>query len=122
MGYRSDVKALIYPVSSEHSLIEYDKLKLLMNTTFKNVLDSWGDDYFTWDDHHRVLKFAANSVKWYDSYPDVDLFTKFLTEVRDLEYEYEFLRIGEDDNDVESDSTGDAQGYMYVSRSIEVSF
>ena len=52
----------------------------------------------------------------------MDLFTKFLTEVRDLEYEYEFLRIGEDDNDVESDSTGDAQGYMYVSRSIEVSF
>jgi len=42
--------------------------------------------------------------------------------VHALDYEYEFIRIGEDDNDVESDSTGDAEGFMYVTRSIEVSF
>jgi len=122
MGYRSDVKALIYPVSSEHSLIEYDKLKLLMNTTFKNVLDSWGNESFTWDDKHRILVFNANSVKWYESYPEVDMFPKFLADVHELEYEYEFIRLGEEDDDVEEDSTGDAQGYMYVNRSIEVSF
>ena len=120
MGYRSDVQALIYPAGGEHNLLNYDKLKTLMNTTFKDVSEAWGDDYFTWDDHHRVLKFSANSVKWYDSYPDVAKFTKFLTEVRDLEYEYEFLRIGEDDNDVESDYTGDAENYMYVERTIQV--
>ena len=79
-----------------------------------------GDDYFTWDDKHRVLKFDANSIKWYDSYPEVDRFTKFLEEVRDLEYEYEFIRLGEEGDDVDEDSTGDAEGYMYVSRSIEV--
>ena len=122
MGYRSDVKALIYPVSSEHSLIEYDKLKLLMNTTFKDVFEAWGKDYFTWDDTHRILMFYADSIKWYDSFPEVDMFPKFLADVRELEYEYEFIRIGEEDDDVESDSTGDAQGYMYVSRTIEVSF
>lgn len=122
MGYRSDVKALIYPVSSEHSLIEYDKLKLLMNTTFKNVLDSWGDESFTWDDKHRILMFNADSIKWYESFPEVASFPKFLEDVHELEYEYEFIRLGEEDDDVESDSTGDAQGYMYVSRSIEVSF
>ena len=122
MGYRSDVKALIYPVSSEHSLIEYDKLKLLMNTTFKNVLDSWGDESFTWDDKHRILMFNADSIKWYESFPEVASFPKFLEDVHELEYEYEFIRLGEEDDDVEADSTGDAQGYMYVSRSIEVSF
>ncbi len=121
MGYRSDVKALIYPPSGDTNLLEYDKLKLLMNTTFKDVLDSWSD-YFDWNDTHRVLRFAANSVKWYDSYPDVAKFTQFLSDVRGLEYEYEFIRIGEDDNDVESDSTGDASGFLYVSRSIEVAF
>ena len=70
MGYRSDVMALVYPLGGEHNLLNYDKLKTLMNTTFKDVFEAWGDDYFTWDDHHRVLKFAANSVKWYDSYLD----------------------------------------------------
>ena len=120
MGYRSDVMALIYPAGSEHNLLHYDKLKTLMNTTFKDVFEGWGDDYFTWDDEHRVLKFAANHVKWYDSFPDVKRFEEFLAEVRELEYEYEFLRIGEDDNDIESDYTGDAENYMYVERTIQV--
>jgi hypothetical protein len=119
MGYRSDVQALIYPANGDTNLLEYDKLKTLMNTTFKDMLDTWGD-YFDWNDHHRVLQFTANSIKWYDSYPDVARFTKFLEEVRDLEYEYEFIRIGEDDNDVESDSTGDAENFMYVERTIQV--
>jgi hypothetical protein len=121
MGYRSDVTALVYPAGGEHNLLNYDRLKTLMNTTFKDMLDTWGD-YFNWDDRHRVLKFTAESIKWYDSYPDVARFTVFLTEVRDLEYEYEFIRIGEDMDDVEEDSTGDAENYMYVTRSIEVVF
>ena len=122
MGYRSDVKALIYPQGGEHNLLNYDKLKLLMNTTFKDVMDYWEDPYFTWDDKHRVLVFDANSVKWYDSYPEIVRFIKFLQEVHELEYEYEFIRIGEDDNDIETDSTGDAQSYLCVRREIEVRF
>ena len=122
MGYRSDVQALVYPQSGDQNLLEYDKLKLLFNTTFDDVFSSWGEDYFSWDDTHRVLKFDANSVKWYDSYPEVAKFIKFLAEVQELGYEFEFIRIGEDDDDVETDRSGDAEGYMYVSRSIEVSF
>jgi len=122
MGYRSDVKALIYPVSGEHNLLNYDKLKTLMNTTFKDVFDAWNDEYFKWNDEHRVLEFSADSIKWYDGYPDVARFTRFLSEVQELEYEYEFIRLGEDMDDVEEDSTGDSEGYLYVSRSIEVVF
>ena len=122
MGYRSDVKALIYPVSGEHNLLNYDKLKTLMNTTFKDVFDAWNDEYFKWNDENRVLEFSADSIKWYDSYPDVARFTRFLSEVQELEYEYEFIRLGEDMDDVEEDSTGDSEGYLYVSRSIEVVF
>ena len=122
MGYRSDVQALIYPQSGDENLLEYDKLKLLFNTTFKDVFEAWGKDYFSWDDKHRVLKFDANSVKWYDSYPEVEKFVQFLTDVAGLGYEYEFIRLGEEDDDVEDDRTGDANGYMYINRSIEVSF
>ena len=122
MGYRSDVKALIYPQGGEHNLLNYDKLKLIMNTTFKDVWDYWSDDYFKWDDKHRALVFDANSVKWYESYPEVAKFTQFLQQVHELEYEFEFIRLGEEDDDVEADSSGDSEGYLYVSRSIEVSF
>ena len=122
MGYRSDVKALIYPLGGEHNLLEYDKLKLLFNTTFQDVFEAWGEDYFSWNDKHRVLEFDANSVKWYDSYPEVQRLTKFLSEVHELGYEYEFMRIGEEDDDIETDNSGDAENYMYVERTIQVSF
>jgi hypothetical protein len=122
MGYRSDVKALIYPQSGDQNLLEYNKLKLLFNTTFKDVFEAWGKEYFEWDDDHRVLIFDANSIKWYDSYPEVGKFVQFLADVQGLGYEYEFLRLGEEDDDIEDDSTGDANGFMYVSRSIEVAF
>ena len=122
MGYRSDVQALIYPPSGDQNLLEYDKLKLLMNTTFKDVFEAWGEEYFSWLPNVRVLQFSANSIKWYDSFPEVDLFPKFLADVQELGYEYEFIRIGEEDDDLETDSTGDANHYMYVERTIQVNF
>ena len=127
MGYRSEVTALVYPNGGADSTVNYNKLKLLMNTTFKELFDEWGgerefSDGWEWNDDVEVLQFTATSVKWYDSFPEVDRFVKFLGEVRELEYEYEFIRIGEDADDVEEDSTGDANSYLSVSRSIEVSF
>jgi len=121
MGYRSDVVALVYPAGGAENLLNYDKLKLLMNTTFKDFLEEWSE-HFVWDDKHRVLKFSVEDVKWYDGYPDVQRFGEFLTVMNKLDYEYEIMRIGEDDTDVEYDSTGDAEGYISVSRSIEVAF
>jgi hypothetical protein len=119
MGYRSDVVALVYPAGGAENLLNYDKLKLLMNTTFKAFFESWSE-YFEWDDPHRALKFEIDSVKWYDSYPDVMAFGKFLSDIQALDYEYEIMRVGEEDTDIEYDSTGDAQGYLSVSRTIEV--
>lgn len=121
MGYTSDVVALVYPASGSENLLNYDKLKLLVNTTFKDFYDYWSE-YFEWDDKHRALKFEIDSVKWYDSYPEVRRFGEFLTEISKLDYEYEIMRVGEEDTDIEYDSTGDAQGYLSVSRTIEVSF
>lgn len=122
MGYRSDVKALIYPLGGEDNLLKYDQLKVLMNTTFKEFYEYWHDPHFVWNDKHRVLVFDANSVKWYDSYSEVSGFSTFLDAVHELGYEYEFMRIGEDDTDVESMNSGDSEGFLYVQRSIEVSF
>jgi len=62
MGYRSDVMALVYPLGGEHNLLHYDKLKLLMNTTFKDVFEAWGEDYFSWNDASNGIPLG---VVWF---------------------------------------------------------
>jgi hypothetical protein len=122
MGYRSDMKALVYPAGGADNLLKYEQLKTLMNTTFKDVYDYWEDPHFEWDDKHRVLKFSIESVKWYDMYPEVAQFNRFLTEVGDLGYLWESIRLGENDDDVECLASMDAEWYLSVRREIEVSF
>jgi len=67
MGYRSSVTVVIYPDNGGRNETRYDMLKLLMNTTFKLTYEEF-ESNFEWLDSHRVLKFEATDVKWYDSY------------------------------------------------------
>lgn len=120
MGYRSELKVLIYPQNGEDNLLKYEQLKTIMNTTFKKLLDYWEDPYFTWDDHHRILMFSADHIKWYESYPEVAEFEQFVEMIDELGYEYEFMRIGENDDDIETRSSRDANWYLSLRRSIEV--
>jgi len=121
MGYRSDVTVLIYPDNGEQNAERYDTLKVLMNTTFKLTYEEF-ESNFEWLDNHRVLKFAVESVKWYDSYPDVRDLHSMMDAIGDMEgYNYEFMRVGEDYDDIEQNQRGnDLQYHISVSRSIEV--
>jgi hypothetical protein len=131
MGYRSDVVALIYPDMThdgDDSVAKYEQLKTLMNTTFKTL---WDDDFggdAEWLDDSKVLKFNISNVKWYESYPDVRRFEDMLHTLNgdpndgdDVIGGYctEFVRIGEDENDVVRDVCGNnPHYYLRVSRSI----
>jgi hypothetical protein len=117
MGYRSDVAVAIY--GDDRSPEKYETLKLLMNTTFKDVNDENDAD---WHDSKCVLMFQARDVKWYESYPEVSRFMKMLDEIGELEgFNYEFLRIGEDDDDIERKIGGEnCDCILSVSRAIEV--
>jgi hypothetical protein len=121
MGYRSAVTVLIYPDNGEQNAERYDMLKVLMNTTFKKIYEEF-ESNFEWLDRHRVLKFAVESVKWYDSYPDVRDFQSMLDDLGEMEgLNYEFMRVGEDYDDIEQNQRGnDLQYHISVSRSIEV--
>ena len=84
MGYRSNIMALVYAGNDKDEegesvsmSDEYAKLKTLMNTTYKDLLDDWGAD-FQWFDERHVLKFTCDDVKWYPSYPAVVAFSKYL--------------------------------------------
>ena len=129
MGYRSNLMVLIYPdiqnPSEEQPL--YDQLKVLMSTAFKGVSEEFGDPYMTWLDSEHVLKFELEDVKWYPSYPDVRMFEDMLSafkgydDTEDIKgYCTEFVRIGEDSNDVEEVHTGDNNHYyLQVRRTID---
>ena len=119
MGYRSDVTTLIY--GDGLSQQGYDLIKTLMNTTFKDTYQEWGS-HFEWRDHKRVLQFETESIKWYDSYPDVKSFMDMLDAIGDIAgLNYEFIRVGEDTDDIEQQQRGEDLRYaLSVTRSIEV--
>lgn len=130
MGYRSNVMALIYPdVAAVHdtpgvgeSKVLYEQLKTIMATTFKAVSDEFGDPYMVWLDREYVLRFDIPDVKWYPSYPDVQMFTQMVSAFQDdiPGYCTEFVRVGEEAEDVDTQFTGeDCQHYLSVRTSID---
>jgi hypothetical protein len=123
MGYRSDVVALVYPEAQVEcgEKAAYEQLKVLMATTFKDVSDEF-ESYATWMDDAHVLKFNIPDVKWYPSYADVQMFDKMLEAFGDdiPGYCTEFVRVGEENDDVSEHRTGeDNQYYLNVRRSID---
>ena len=133
MGYRSQVKALVYPDAPEDTMNvqyepayyteKYEMLKVLMKTTFGHLLtDTYFDEtYFEFNDKREHLVFTAEDVKWYDGYADVAAFHKFLGDVAELGYCTEFVRVGEDVADIQDETMGNNVEYrLRVVRSIEV--
>ena len=119
MGYRSQVAVVIY--GDDRDPEKYALLKTLMNTTFKEAYPEF-ESNAEWHDDKRVLEFAMEDVKWYDSYSDVRKFMQMLNDLGDIEgFNYEFIRLGEDANDVDEQYGGnDCDHILRVSRSIEV--
>ena len=124
MGYRSDVRAHVYPfriVGDPDSTVAiadgYARLKVIMNTTHKELMEYWGEN-FSWNDNKQFLDFKLDYVKWYDDYPEIKTFMSFLNEIAELDFEYEFLRMGEDAHDVESVTSDGADGLLEVRRDI----
>lgn len=119
MGYRSDVVAAIYTNNEEH--VPLLKLWLTANFPMKEFEKS-----IKWFKHGMLLK--EYGVKWYDDYDDVKLFneavTKFVEEFCDgegaFDGAYEFMRIGESEDDVEHECHGDYDYLLSCERSIHI--
>jgi hypothetical protein len=69
-----------------------------------------------------LLSFHMDNRKWYDSHPDVPMHKRFLNFTDDYEVEGVFLRMGEDDVDIEHSSYGQSDygldQYLYTSRAV----
>lgn len=117
MGYRSDVAAVVYSDASGDTAQKYAALKMFMSTKFKDTYDEFYRD-FTWNDKCQRLEFRCNDVKWYDGFPHIDNFMSMLDMLQDMGYDYEFLRVGEDHDDVVHSGDG-SDCVLNVQRSIQ---
>ena len=126
MGYRSDVMAVFYT----YDPTEYPAMKLFID---ENVPEFFKDDEYMrlfsggMPKHVQGIKFTMNGVKWYPSYPDVQRFEQAIEKFEKLsdggdKWLWEFVRLGEEIEDVEERSCAEAESLLYVNRSIECDF
>jgi hypothetical protein len=131
MGYRSQVTAVIYPADpadpmshelyKEYETEKYNALRVLMSTKFEMIMDKWFGGEASWDDRNHRLVFEMQDVKWYEGYEDVTAFNAMLIEVTELGYCSEFVRVGEETDDIEHRYEGEGLKYILnVQRTITI--
>lgn len=120
MGYRSDVMALFYCNDNQ-----WPAMKLFVDENFPEALSGCLSTFK--GKNISGFKFMDSDTKWYESYPEVQAFNEFVSRFNDigdndeLKWAYEFTRIGEQTDDIEETQSMFADGFLYVSRSIEMS-
>jgi hypothetical protein len=125
MGYRSDVTAVFYVSKAE----QFPLLKLWLTENFP--MDTF-HDCIRWFDRGMVLE--DRHVKWYSDYDEVKAFDKAAENFKELVEDfdnspvenkpafcYEFIRVGENYDDVETEYCGDHGEFMLgLNRTITV--
>ena len=123
MGYRSDVMAVFYTYDPN----EYPAIKLFIDEN----MPEWcrGDEHMSTFKKENLMgiKFEFLDVKWYESYADVQGFEQALKKFEKLSdgghaWLWEFVRLGEEVEDVDDKSSYQSDGLLHVVRSIECDF
>ena len=123
MGYRSDVTIVMYPKRKE----DFAALKLYADETFPDKFE-----VHERDEGDKYLLLEIDSIKWYEGYEEVDVYTrafsKWDTMFRDEAepddeplFHYEFVRLGEDYEDIVYDRSVDSDMILNIERRAYVS-
>jgi hypothetical protein len=133
MGYRSDVKIVFYltkgthdtPPTPDNPLLPFSILKLWFEETYpvQAAKEEWCAEIDYGEDYILV---SYTDVKWYPSYGHTaavesvfELFSAaFRSDERDHRAQFEFVRLGENDDDVERNSSSYADHRIAVERSM----
>ena len=127
MGYRSDVSIIFYARGNSNDAGRNTLLKLWFDENYPVMVakDEWGATIRQKED---AIIVDYEDVKWYESYEHVIAvelaIRKFDDTFRcgdeDGQYAHEFLRVGEDDTDIEVERSDWNDHLLYVSRAIRV--
>ena len=123
MGYRSEV-AYVINFEDKQKLNEFIAKVMVLGGDVANALKECEIEVVEGAFHCYRINFYQADVKWYDSYADVTFiegmykdFTKTLGDTPD--YNYEYIRIGEEILDIEERCGQDGFNHICVARSIE---
>ena len=97
MGYRSTV-AFIISFKTKEELDNYLAPRLL-DENIKDSRDNFSR--ISWDD--ASVLYHTEDIKWYDTYPVVQALTKLYKDTIEARGAYRFIRVGEEDKDIEEE-------------------
>ena len=109
MGYRSEVAILVSFKDTDHRDEVLAAYAMDPRVQAHDVLNQWKK--IDPEDDYPLLKFYETHTKWYESYDDVQAvhhlehILQLFAEERGLPYGWLFIRVGEEDNDVERDES-----------------
>ena len=123
MGYRSDVEILFYPENPE----EFAMLQLYVEENLPDKFEVGDMTCNRWPQGNKYLHIRMEGIKWYPSYEDVIVYTECFDSWEERfgsppKFHFEFVRIGEDDGDIETQYSDDAEYALQVERSIAINF
>ncbi len=131
MGYRSDVTIVMYPKFGHRD--KFAALKLYVDENLPDQFEVVGEGY------DQYLHCYIEGVKWYDGYDEVQIYNKVFGDWDEMFadpddpiakeglqaepiFNYEFLRIGEDYEDVEYHHSCGADHALNMSREAYIDF
>ena len=130
MGYLSDVTIVMYPKRKE----DFAALKLYADETFPDKFEvhEVNFKYSEREEGFQYLLLEIDSIKWYEGYEEVDVYTRAFSKWDTMfidEYEpeqgsifhYEFVRFGEDYEDIVYDRSVDSDMILNIERRAYVS-
>lgn len=128
MGYRSDVAYMITFHKAEDYWGFIAEATSDPDTAMCFDKEEWGS--FKQNDKELSIQFSAESVKWYDEYPDVSCHMNLWVKARDRDTNNDavcdgfYVRIGEQVDDIDERSFGQEPPYDYidVQRSIKINW
>ena len=130
MGYRSSVVCLMYgnnDIGDNTIVKEFVRSRVEAYTSKRVEVGNYIRDAFNYDGWG--VKFECQDWKWYESYPDIIFLEQLFDEFEELvigddrsetSYALEFVRIGEDTDDIEERMRGAIEGRLYITRCISV--
>ena len=120
MGYRSDVKFAVYAKDQEHFKGCIAHWLLTGHSPFHKDNNSLWDSVSVIKTHNKWyqafgLLFETEYVKWYQGYPEIDAIENMIEDLEESSFEYEFIRVGENQEaDIEVRTSDNAQYLLRV--------
>lgn len=125
MGYRSSVESIIYGdpervdlfvvkhkiLGLDDSAFEHFKESITVQDYEENV---WGENNEVAGKRKmKVIHLCGDGWKWYEDYADVKAWEDLLLDAEEFGLDYEFVRVGEESDDIVRRSSGDDSGHLY---------